>query len=287
MDFHGAQVIYPMSQLPRDGSADGGLSGSLLRFIDEGQLDPLRQALSGFNHRCRNMLNSMKIGFYLTKRAASGPMPDRWDELNRTYTEVERLFDLIQGIYRTMSLTMVRRPFRAVVDELRPSWRETFERRGLTLLVEPPVREAVGEFDAMQLASALDGFIAWRASVLGSGGGAVLSWSTVGGRFQVRWTETAGATQPAEHATTPTPPYSALAATTRSLSLPLLARVIAEHRGRLAWTPGSEASAYFWWPLTVTEPLGASGTGFVPAAHLDVRLSPRTPADRHLTVPPC
>lgn len=261
-----------MSQLPRDGSADGGLSGSLLRFIDEGQLEPLRQALSGFNHRCRNMLNSMKMGFYLTRRAATGPMPERWDELSLTYTEVERLFDLIQAIYRTMSLTLVRQPFRAMVDERRMVWCGAFERRGLTLTIEPPSRESAGEFDAMRLASALDGFIAWRASLLRPGSGAALSWSTSGGRFHVRWMESPAAAAPVE-AANPTPPHAALAATTRSLSLPLLARVIAEHRGRLSWTPESDAEAYFWWPQAVAEPVTSTGAaGFIPAAR-----SPLTP----------
>ncbi len=247
------------------------MSGSLLRFIDEGQLEPLRQALSGFNHRCRNMLNSMKMGFYLTKRAATGPMPERWEELSLTYTEVERLFDVIQAIYRTMSLTLVRQPFRAMVDERRETWRGLFERRGLTLTIEPPSRESAGEFDAMRLASALDGFIAWRASLLRPGGGAVLSWSTSGGRFQVTWKEASGSAAPPEPAI-PTPPHAALSATTRSLSLPLLARVIVEHHGRLSWTPGADVEAYFWWPQAVSEPAAPSGAGFVPTAH-----SPLTP----------
>lgn len=266
MEVRDAQVLYPMSQLPRDGSADGGLSVSLLRFIDEGQLEPLRQALGGFNHRCRNMLNSMKMGFYLTKRAASGPMPESWEELSRTYTEVERLFDLIQAIYRTMSLTMVRQPFRAVIDEHRQNWRGMFERGKLTLVIEPPARESVGEFDAMRIASALDGFVAWRASVLHPGSIAVLSWSTAGGRFQVRWKETPGAT-PRDEVLRPIPPYASLAATTRSLALPLLARLVAEHRGKLTWTTGGTVEASFWWPLDASDSHATTRAENVPAAH--------------------
>ncbi|MDG3006961.1 hypothetical protein [Paludisphaera mucosa] len=242
------------------------MSGSLLRFIDDGQLEPLRQALSGFNHRCRNLLNSMKMSFYLTKRAATGPLPERWDELNRTYTEVERLFDLIQSIYRSMSLTFVRQPFRAIVDERARSWVAAFQRQGLTLTIEPPAGESTGEFDAMRLSSALDGFIAWRASRLSPGGGAVLSWWTTARHFEVEWREFAAAPLDASPPG-PTSPHAALASTTQSLSLPLLARVVSEHRGRLDWTPRPDAEARLRWPLSVAESAAAAADVTTAVSH--------------------
>ncbi len=237
-----------MSIHPHDGSADDGLSSSLLRFIDDGQLEPLRQALSGFNHRCRNMLNSMKMGFYLTRRAADGPLPERWDELSRTYTEVERLFDLIQAIYRTMSLTLVRRPFGAIVEERRRGWIAAFDREGLTLRIEPPEDEEDGEFDAMRLSAALDAFVTWRAASLAPGGEAVLAWTTTPQGFEVDWSEAASAMFDGTPRK-PKSPHEGLAATTRSLALPLLARVVAEHRGRLDWSPRPRVQASLRWPL--------------------------------------
>ena len=260
-----------MSHHPHDGSADEGLSGSLLRFIDDGQLEPLRQALGGFNHRCRNMLNSMKMGFYLTKRAAAEPMPERWEELVQTYTEVERLFDLVQSIYRTMSLTLVRRPFRAIVDEQERAWRQAFEREGLSLSIEPPDQESAGEFDAMRLSSALDGFIAWRASRLAPGGVATLGWSTTPKGFQVDWRESPPRSL-GDPVRLPSSPHAALAATTRSLSLPLLARVVAEHRGRLHWSPRPCAEARLRWPLLVAAPARTSAEGAAP-----ILRAPRAP----------
>ncbi len=221
----------------------------MLRFIDDGQLEPLRQALSGFNHRCRNMLNSMKMGFYLTKRAATGPLPERWDELNRTYIEVERLFDLIQSIYRTMSLTLVRRPFGAIVEERRLCWVAAFDRHDLTLRIEPPDEEEAGEFDAMRLSAALDAFVSWRAESLAPGGEAVLSWTTTPGGFEVEWAESASAMFDGTPRR-PTSAHESLASTTRSLALPLLARVVAEHRGRLDWSPRPRVQASLRWPLT-------------------------------------
>lgn len=239
-----------MSRYPHDGSAEDGLGASLLRFIEEGRTQELRQALSGFNHRCRNMLNSMKMGFYLARRSASGPLPERWHELNGTYLEVERLFDFMQSIYRTMSLTMVQQPFRAMVDERGRDWRAAFEREGAVLAIRPPARESAGEFDAMRIASAFDAFVSWRAARLGPGGQATLTWATTRRHFEVYWNE-ASPTAPIARTSAPQCPVAALASTTRSLALPLLARVVAEHRGRLSWTPGPAAEARIRWPLIV------------------------------------
>lgn len=241
-----------MSHHPHDGSADDGLSGSLLRFIEDGRLPELRQALSGFNHRCRNMLNSMKMGFYLTRRAATGPLPERWEELNRTYQEVERLFDLMQSIYRTMALTTVHRPFRAVVDERGRGWRAAFEGEGATLTIRPPAQESAGEFDAMRIASAFDAFVAWRASRLGPGGRASLTWGTTRRHLEVCWAEASPAAAP--RPSSPQCPVAALASTSRSLALPLLARVVAEHHGRLAWATSPVVEARIRWPLAVSSP---------------------------------
>lgn len=255
-----------MSHHPHDGSADDGLSGSLLRFIEEGRIAELRQALSGFNHRCRNMLNSMKMGFYLTRRASTGPLPERWDDLNRTYQEVERLFDLMQSIYRTMALTTARQPFRAVVDERGRCWRAAFEREGGTLAIRPPAQEVAGEFDAVRIAAALDGFVAWRASRLGPGGRASLTWGTTRRHLEVSWTEASPAVAIARPAA-PQCPVASLASTTRSLALPLLARVVAEHHGRLSWTASPAAEARLRWPLAVHQ-------ADPPAVHRPAALTP-------------
>lgn len=241
-----------MSHHPHDGSADDGLGGSLLRFIEDGRIPELRQALSGFNHRCRNMLNSMKMGFYLARRSAAGPLPERWDDLHRTYQEVERLFDLMQSIYRTIALTTVRQPFRAVVDERGRGWRATFEGEGATLAIRPPARESAGEFDAMRIASALDGFVAWRASRLGPGGRATLTWGTTRRHLEVSWNEAPPPAAIARAAASQCP-VAAFASTTRSLALPLLARVVSEHHGRLSWTPGPAVEARLRWPLAVPQ----------------------------------
>jgi hypothetical protein len=238
-----------MRPRPLDGSADDGLSSSLLRFVDEGQLGPLRQALSDFNHRCRNLLNGMKMSFYLAKRSSPGPLSERWGELDQTYGAVEQLLERLSTIYRSMPLTLLKLRFGSLVDERSSVWASWFEQHGNTLTLEPPDREAVGELDAMRLISAIDAFITWRAESLPRGGRAFLKWATEGGCFQLSWIE-----QVPEHARNNRFPVegvpdSRLPTATGALSLPLLARVISEHRGRLTWTREPNVEARMRWPL--------------------------------------
>jgi hypothetical protein len=254
-----------MRPQPRDGSADDGLSGSLLKFVDDGRLGPLRLALSDFNHRCRNLLNGMKMSFYLAKRTAPGPLSERWAELDRAYGAVEQLFERLSIIYRSMPLALMKASFGSLAAERSAQWNAWFERNGNALTLEPPGREDVGEMDAMRLVSALDGFIAWRAESLPRGGRATLSWATDGGSFQLVWREQAPkrARDDADPPASP-PVLNSPASITGSLSLPLLARVIAEHRGRLAWTREPHVEARIRWPLAVGLPSARTAEGSQP-----------------------
>lgn len=242
-----------MCPRPRDGSADDGLSSSLLRFVDDGQLGPLRHALSDFNHRCRNLLNGMKMSFYLAKRSSPGPLSDRWGDLDQTYSAVEQLFERLSTIYRTMPLTLMKVRFGSLVAERSSVWASWFEQAGNALTLEPPDREAIGELDAMRLISAIDGFVAWRAESMPRGGRAFLNWDTDGGCFQLGWREQAPEILPTDAAASDAAEaLGPLSAATGSLSLPLLARVIVEHRGRLTWTREPNVEARIRWPLLVS-----------------------------------
>ena len=248
-----------MRPQPLDGSAEDGLSNSLLRFVDDGQIGPLRHALSGFNHRCRNLLNGMKMGLYLARRSSPGPLSERWGELDQTYRSVEQLFERLSTIYRDMPLSLMKVPFGSLAVERSPVWRDWFEQAGNTLKLEPPDREAAVELDVMRLVSAIDGFVAWRAESMPRGGGASLVWSTDGGCIELVWRERAPevAAPDAPELRRPSSPV------TGSLSLPLLARVVAEHRGRLSWTRAPHVEARVRWPLLVASP--------APRASLDAR----------------
>ena len=119
--------------------------------------------LSSFNHRCRNSLNGIKMSLYLFKREVGGPMPGSLGELERSYQQLEVLFDRLQVIYRPLSLTLVRSPLGRFFDERLPSWRSCFSRRGRTLDLARPADDLPGDFDPMYLGLGLDAFVAWRA----------------------------------------------------------------------------------------------------------------------------
>jgi hypothetical protein len=221
-----------------------------LRFVDDGQVGPLRHALSDFNHRCRNLLNGMKMSFYLAKRSSPGPLSERWGELDQTYRTVEQLFERLSTIYRNMPLSLMTVPFGSLAAERSSVWREWFEQAGNALTLEPPECETAGQLDAMRLVSAIDGFVAWRAASMPRGGRALLNWSTDGGCIELVWREHA----PEAPSTEPADVQRPSSATMGSLSLPLLARVVAEHRGRVTWSREPRVEARVRWPLVVAPP---------------------------------
>jgi hypothetical protein len=193
----------------------------------------------------------MKMGFYLAKRSSPGPLSERWRELDQTYFAVEQLFERLSTIYRTMPLNLAEMRFGALAADRSSAWNAWFEQSGNALSIEPPDDEAIGEMDGMRLTGALDGFVAWRAESMPRGSQARLSWTTDGGWLQLTWRE-----QPPEtfqHDDRP-PAQESLSAATRALSLPFLARVIAEHRGRLTWTREPHVEARVRWPLLASSP---------------------------------
>ena len=191
----------------------------------------------------------MKMSFYLAKRSSPGPLSERWGELDQTYCAVEQLFEHLSTIYRNMPLSLMKVPFGSLAAERSSGWSDCFERAGSTLTLEPPEREAVVEFDAMRLTAAIDGFVAWRAGSMPRGGRAFLTWSTDGNCIELVWRE-----RPPAVALTDAPEDRRPSSATGALSLPLLARVIAEHRGRLAWTREPHVEARIRWPLLVAPP---------------------------------
>jgi hypothetical protein len=224
-----------MSPQPHQGLAEDELSCSILRLVDDPErIETLRKMLSSFNHECRNSLNGIKMSLYLFKREAGGPMPQRWLELERTYQELERLFDRLQVIYRPLSLTLVRSPFGQLVSEKLHTWRSWFQLRGRTLDVAPPGDEGPSEFDPMYLGLALDAFVAWRGEAGNADFQTGLNWKSEDDSLEVTWKETrpAGFCPATErqcdgaHGSRPLGQID-------SLALPLLARIVSAHGGSL------------------------------------------------------
>jgi hypothetical protein len=226
-----------MSPQPHDGAAEERLSSSILRLVDDPErIESLRQMLRSFNHQCRNSLNGIKMSLYLFKHEVDGPMPGCWFELERTYQELERLFDRLQVISRPLSLTLVRSPLGQLVNERLPLWRSWFSLRGRTFEVDTPGDDLPGDFDPMYLGLGLDAFVAWRAEAGHARWQAHLSWEIADGFFEVTWEEVRPTNTVLRHdrevgqaeASRPRPDGRVDA-----LAYPLLARIVSAHGGDL------------------------------------------------------
>jgi hypothetical protein len=112
-----------MHASPQEGPREEDLSVVLLRLVlDEVDAERLRGMLSGFLHRCRNLLSGMKMSIYLVRREAAGPLPERLAEVEETFV-AWRATSLSAG--QTASLS-----WRSEGPEFEVSWEETSGARG-------------------------------------------------------------------------------------------------------------------------------------------------------------
>ena len=239
-----------MSPQPHAAPAERGPSLTTVGPEDVSEeTDHLRQMLASYNHRCRNSLNGIKMGLYLFKREADGPMPPCWVELARIYDEIERSFDQLQLIYRPLPVRMVRSPLGLLVIERLPTWRSCFSGKGRTLDIDRPNQDDSGDFDPTYLALSLDAFVAWRAEAAQPMWRSLLSWRIADGCFEVSWDEI----RPSRHTSddehvSGIPHGSRSAVRVDSLALPLLTRVAAAHGGSLETTYEPSFGVKFRWP---------------------------------------
>jgi hypothetical protein len=224
-----------MSPQPHQGLAEDELSCSILRLVDDPErIETLRTMLRSFNHQCRNSLNGIKMSLYLFKREAGGQIPQRWFELERTYQELERLFDRLQVIYRPLSLTLVQSPFGQLVNERLHTWGPLFDLRGRGLEVAPPGDDDPSEFDPMYLGLALDAFVGWRAKAGRADFETRLSWKIENESLEVTWEEALpGGVCPTREPQRIDVQSSRPLGQIDSLALPLLARIVSAHGGSL------------------------------------------------------
>jgi len=229
----------------------------LLRLVQsDRQIQQLREELGGFSHRCRNLLNGMKMSLYFMRRGAEQPLPQWWDGLEQNYRGIEELLDQLQAIYRPISLTLVRGAFRCLVQDRQHLWGNWFASGCGTLVIVPPEQESEGEFDPMCLTMGLDALARWRASALALGQAARMTWRTGDGQFEVSWDESAiAATSPIQPPRQASPGSSSLLAASQPLALPLLARVLTAHYGTMEWSGEPEFHALLHWPLTQSDRL--------------------------------
>ena len=240
-----------MRSRPQEPPAEDALCSSLLRVVqDDRKIAQLREEVSGLSHRCRNLLNGMKMSLYLVRREAAEPLPALWANVEQSYGGIEQILERLQMIYRPMTLTLVRAPFKSLVRDHEPEWHGLFEAPGRSLEIVRPAAEAPCAFDPMLLSGAFDAFLRWRATLVHPLQPVRLSWRTSDDQLEVSWNEfTSEASSNCQQRHEQNPPAGL------SLALPLLARVIRAHHGALQLSTTPEYKLLFTCPLVQPEPV--------------------------------
>lgn len=208
----------------------GGLALTLVPVAsDPAQAETLYRSLRDYCHTVRNRLNGLKITLYLASQDASGPDRDALSDLEHHYQGIERFVDQLQMIYRPLHLDPMSIHLGTMLEDRREAWASRMDLRGMTLRWLPPRDEPRGRFDPIRLIAALDAFVTWRAEVGTPGGTAHVSWRFHDGTVAMAWEEPPSFEEP-ELAHEDIPPAS--------LALPILARVVAAHEGRLVVDEG-------------------------------------------------
>jgi hypothetical protein len=207
----------------------------LLQLVRGGEVrGTTRQVLRDFSHRCRNLLNSIRMGLYLAKRGATQPLPAQWLHVERTYLRIESLLDRVQTIYRGCTPTLVRAPLGSLIHERHSTWSEWIQRGGGQFSIEYPSEEFAGDYDPMYLGSALDALVQWRSSILTSETRACLRWRTTERSFELEWLELTSSVPTSSVPSRPSSrPSPEIDPAFESLALPLLARAVMDHGGEL------------------------------------------------------
>src|SRR4051794_29215659 len=80
-----------MRSQPQGRSSEDALCSSLLRVVqDDRKIAQLREEISGFSHRYRNLLNGMKMSLYLVRRGADQALPALWANVEQSYGGIEQ-----------------------------------------------------------------------------------------------------------------------------------------------------------------------------------------------------
>jgi hypothetical protein len=229
----------------------------LLQIVhDPERVERLRSALSGICHRSRNSLNGIKLSLYLFRRESRGEVPECWDDLEKIYQQIVHLFDHLQAIYRPMAIMTIRSHLDALIEHHAPKWRSWYESRGLAMQLIAPEVEVPGDFDPGQLGVGLDAVAAWRAESSAPGTLTRIAWTAGDGSIELCWHEVEAEPRPVSLDCAGPGRRHAAEHRLDLLELPLLARIIAEHGGRLYRDRGPGFRLRLRWPQ-----FGRTGTG--------------------------
>ena len=216
---------------------------------DPNRVGRLYEVLREYCHTFRNHLNGLRLSLYLARRPAEGEQVSRWDDLERESRRIEALLDQVQEICKPMPLHPIRYALGAALEERGPTWVEWLSAAGRPLDWDRPVDPALGWFDPTRLIRALDALAAWRAEAGEPGTPVRLGWRRDDDWLEVEWSE--------PNSTRLEPPNWA-ANQPISLALPLIARVMTAHDGKLTVHRDRGVRFVLRWPVVpAVEPVEA------------------------------
>jgi hypothetical protein len=243
--------VISMKSLPReDWVGEGHFPADCSTHSSDApaDVDPASRMLRKFSHRCRNSLSGIKLGLYFLRKDFQGTSCCRWNDLRRSYDEIEKMFDRLDRIYQSASLALVRSPLGQLFTERLRLWRSLYPDWAHTIRLDPPDSNPAGDFDPSHLGLGLDAFVMWRAES-GHSREPCLAWRTFGGHFEISWQETPDDRLAIDaHRSSDSPLGCQPGDCTGALALLLLARVAADHGGDLETRHHPSLSAQIRWP---------------------------------------
>jgi hypothetical protein len=164
--------------------------------------------------------------------------------LEQTYELVEQTIERLQLIYRPINPTLVESTLGSMFAEREDCWRASLAEQDKELEIDRPTRDQIGLFDPSYLGRGLDALVAWRAAASPAGTRVRFGWRCRPDEFRIRWTE---------RESSPRAHVDVILSTrvqdqTDSLALPMLARIISAHAGRLVSTAEPDLSLNVSWP---------------------------------------
>jgi hypothetical protein len=173
-------------------------SPSLWRLAqDEASVATLYRLLGEFCHAFRNRLHSLQLCLYLTSPEGSeGDTATGTANAGRgrdqAYRALLGVVERVQEVCRPVGHDPTALPFALVLQDRLASWRRSYSPGVDRIQVRPAEPPEVEVRDAMRLAHALDGLVAWRLAASARKARPTLAWRVANDRLHLEWSEDCG-----------------------------------------------------------------------------------------------
>jgi hypothetical protein len=212
------------------------------------QSTQFHELLRPYCHKSRNILNSLNMILYLSRRSEETEWESGLASLESLYRDVERFIDRLHHFLRPSPLALVRLSLGLLIEQEADAWSKGLASRGRRLIVSPPPEAAVGQFDPGQLEKGFNDLVTWRAWAGSARTDLRVAWEARRGWFRVVWDEIIHRRRASSERTEG---HDGL----EHLTVPLLTRIVAVHGGSLKVTDRPRWCLRMSWPLEVPSTL--------------------------------